>query len=245
MPDFKEDEYEDTIWIAWNDCNMADYIAKKLPKCIIEYTVEISPADHVETPVKSVMYHTIPDFYLANQILQKGKPFNGLVNAASFELDNKFKYKTRFDAADIQGKDINISIATELDGKTVAQLSFKERIKHKETKKEEKKEDDTDHESSTSKTNSDKGGDNSKTNKNVSFDSHIRRKTSLLHNSLKTHNLPVVQGDVKMRKFSHGAHVPKLCEEDSKKEEKYEILNEKETKKSNNNNVLIYKRFSR
>ena len=60
MTDFKEDEYEDTIWIAWNDCNMADYIAKKLPKCIIEYTVEISPP--TEAPLKNFLYHDIPDF---------------------------------------------------------------------------------------------------------------------------------------------------------------------------------------
>ena len=224
---------------------MADYIAKKLPKCIIEYTVEISPADHVETPVKSVMYHTIPDFYLANQLLQKGKPFNGLSNRTSFELDNKFKYKTRFDAADIQGKDINITIATELDGKTVAQLSFKERIKNKDTKKEDKKEGDVDNESRTS----DKSGDHGKTNKNVSFDSPVKRKTSLLHHSFRTQNLPVGQEDVKMRKYSHGAHVPKLCEENSKKEkndETYQILNEKEKTKSNDDKgILIYKRFSR
>ena len=226
---------------------MADYIAKKLPKCIIEYTVEISPSDHVETPVKSVMYHTIPDFYLANQILQKGKPFCGLGNSSLFELDNKFKYKTRFDAADIQGKDITISIATELDGKTVAQLSFKERIKNKDTKKEEKKEGEADNESNASKPSSDKFGDDNKINKNVSFDSSIKRKTSLLHHLSKTQNLPIDQGDVKLRKYSHGAHVPKLCEEDSnkdKKEEKYEVLNEKESHKSNTN-VLIYKRFSR
>ena len=228
---------------------MADYIAKKLPKCIIEYTVEISPADHVETPVKSVMYHTIPDFYLANQILQKGKPFSGLGNTALFELDNKFKYKTRFDAADIQGKDINITIATELDGKTVAQLSFKEKIKNKDVKSEDKKELDDDNESSNSKTPSDKRGDPSKANKSVSFDSSNKRKTSMNQNHIiKTQSLPMEQREVKMRKYSHGAHVPKLCEEDTKKdknEEKYEILNEKENIKTNRNNVLIYKRFSR
>ena len=52
-----------------------------------------------------------------------------------------------------------------------------------------------------------------------------------------------------MRKYSHGAHVPKLCEENSKKEkndETYQILNEKEKTKSNDDKgILIYKRFSR
>ena len=46
---------------------MADYIARRIPKCIIEYTIEISPPECVETPVKSVMYHTIPDLNITRQ----------------------------------------------------------------------------------------------------------------------------------------------------------------------------------
>ena len=253
IDDFKEDEYEDTIWIAWNDCTMADYIAKRIPKCIIEYTVEISPSScspcnnlQVETPVKSVMYHTIPDFYLANRDLQNGIDDGFLNGPTSFELDNKFKYKIRFDASKIQGKDINITIATELDGKTVTQINFKEKIKIKGTNSDDKKDKDDDNLSDNSKHSPAKGKnvEHNKANKSVSFDI-TNEKNSKKTQISKSHSAPVDPKEVKLRKASQAAKTRSL-ENDTKKhtsKEKYEVLNEKQNDKKTD--VLIYKRFSR
>ena len=104
---FVEEEFEDTIWVVFNDCVIADYISKNIPKCIIEYTVEINPPNLVESPVKSVMYHTVPDFSLASTNLgdkssciceedginaSRGK--NTTCNPSpGSELEKKFKYK--------------------------------------------------------------------------------------------------------------------------------------------------------
>ena len=133
---FRDDQREETIWVVWNDCAMADYIAKRIPKCILEYTIEINPPECVETPVKSVMYHTIPDLHLAihnpipygrDAVDIQGSP----LNANSINVESKYKYKIRFDASEIHGKEVNITIATELDGKTVTQINFTETIKVK------------------------------------------------------------------------------------------------------------------
>ena len=104
---FAEEEFEDTIWVVFNDCVIADYISKNIPKCIVEYTVEINPPNLVESPVKSVMYHTVPDFSLA--VLNSGDKSNCVceedgINVSrgktstcntspASELEKKFKYK--------------------------------------------------------------------------------------------------------------------------------------------------------
>ena len=225
---------------------MADYIAKRIPKCIIEYTVEISPADQVETPVKSVMYHTIPDFYLANSDLQSGIDDGFLNCSSSFELDNKFKYKIRFDASEIQGKDINITIATELDGKTVTQVNFKEKIKRKGTNSDDKKDKNDDNLSDKSKLSpvNEKNVEHNKANKSVSFDITNDKHNKKIHIS-KTHSAPVDPKEVKLRKVSQAAKTRSL-EPDTikhKENEKYEIVNEKQNDKKND--ILIFKRFSR
>ena len=133
---FREDQNEETLWVVWNDCAMADYIARRIPKCILEYTIEINPPEYVETPVKSVMYHTIPDLnlvrhnpipYDSDAVDIPGSP----LNAKSLSIESKYKYKIRFDASEIQGKEVNITVATELDGKTVTQINFTETIKVK------------------------------------------------------------------------------------------------------------------
>lgn len=243
--DFKEDKYEDTIWIAWNDCIMADYIAKRIPKCIIEYTVEISPSDQVETPVKSVMYHTIPDFYLANCDLQNGIN-NGLLNCpGSFGLDYKFKYKIRFDASEIQGKDINITIATELDGKTVTQVNFQEKIKRKGTNSDDQKDkDEYLSESSKHTPASEKTAEHNKATKSVSFDitNDIDNKKPQI---TKSQSAPVDEKEVKLRKPSQATNARSLeyAAVKHKEKEKYEIINEKQNNKKND--ILIYKRFYR
>ena len=132
----RDDQSEETIWVVWNDCAIADYIAKRIPKCILEYTIEINPQECVETPVKSVMYHTIPDLHLSRHnpipfgrdaVDIPGSP----LSANSLNIESKYKYKIRFDASEIQGKEVNITVATELDGKTVTQINFTETIKVK------------------------------------------------------------------------------------------------------------------
>ena len=250
----KEDDYEDTIWVAWNDCIMADYIAKKIPKGIFEYTVEVKPPELFETTVKSVMYHTIPDFQLANNLdLEKRRDsttyFMSHCNPPLSELDNKFKYKVRFDAADIQGKEINITIATELDGKTVTQVNFSEKIKIKEaTNKDEKEEEGIDE--VVTKTFPSVNGksrgyrkDNNNIIHSLSFDIPDYKQTH--QNTNKTQNAPSDPNETKLckerRRTCHNSPVLEIKKDMTI--DNYKIRDEKQD--TNKKDVQITKRVSK
>lgn len=59
----KEDELQKRVFLQWNDASIAQYMTTVAPKTsLFEYTVEISPSSHVEAPVKSFLYHAVPDF---------------------------------------------------------------------------------------------------------------------------------------------------------------------------------------
>ena len=196
---FRDDQYEETIWVVWNDCAMADYIAKRIPKCILEYTIEINPPECVETPVKSVMYHTIPDLNITRHSpISYGRDAEDVQgspsNANSLNIESKYKYKARFDASEIQGKEVNITVATELDGKTVTQINFTETIKVKPKQLFDNKEtaQSTDLDSlvhSNIKFIDDPPVQNTNVPKSVSSNTKSIRKTSYLDYTGKNHNV--------------------------------------------------------
>ena len=52
--------YPASLWVLWNDADIAFYMNRRVRRSLFEYTVEISPP--TEAPIKSFFYHTIPDF---------------------------------------------------------------------------------------------------------------------------------------------------------------------------------------
>ena len=52
--------YPASLWVLWNDADIAFYMNRRNKKSLFEYTVEINPP--TEAPIKSFFYHTIPDF---------------------------------------------------------------------------------------------------------------------------------------------------------------------------------------
>ena len=52
--------YPASLWVLWNDADIAFYMNRKVKRSLFEYTVEINPP--TEAPIKSFFYHTIPDF---------------------------------------------------------------------------------------------------------------------------------------------------------------------------------------
>ena len=61
--------------MQWNDASIADFMNKAAKKSVFEYTVEVSPSAHVEAPVKSLLYHAVPDFSDLSSVGISGKGF--------------------------------------------------------------------------------------------------------------------------------------------------------------------------
>ena len=67
-PEKKDDEEDEEgseerykcVNILWNDAVISEYVNLMTRNCLFEYTVHITPS--TEAPVKSVLYHTVPDF---------------------------------------------------------------------------------------------------------------------------------------------------------------------------------------
>lgn len=139
-----EDKPPLSVWVLWNDASIASYIAKKVSRSPFEYTVEINPP--TEAPVKSYLYHTVPDLGTdsdrdsalssssttsdskALMLATGGKKTSFLSSSISDEefglsLASMYKYSCRFDGLS-DGVDYTISIATELDGKTITQMAL-------------------------------------------------------------------------------------------------------------------------
>ena len=234
---FREDQNEETLWVVWNDCAMADYIARRIPKCILEYTIEINPPEYVETPVKSVMYHTIPDLQIARPTGNDRDDVDGTkkpLNSKWLSIENKFKYQIRFDASEIQGKEVNITLATELDGKTVTQVNFLQTIKIKQ--KQQIANNETPHSTELESlvySNIPFIDENPVQDiivpKDISFNTESIRKISNLDHTGKTSSAPNNVKAVRNRKESYGVQ-NRNAESDTKNnnigKDRYNILNE-------------------
>ena len=55
-----KDEIPKSIIVLWSDAPMAKFMSRVRPRALLEYTVEINPP--TEAPLKSHLYHDIPDF---------------------------------------------------------------------------------------------------------------------------------------------------------------------------------------
>ena len=142
---FEDDEKDDTftqlkwdenekkhkcLFVQWNDASIADFMNRAARNSLFEYTVEISPSSHVEAPVKSFLYHNVPDFSdLDSVTVGGGKGFfqrQISVAAPKYPGTGKaptYKYSARFDGL-VEGKTYSLSISTELDGKTITQVKM-------------------------------------------------------------------------------------------------------------------------
>lgn len=125
-----------SVLVVWNDAAISPYIQRSICGAQVEYTVEIDPLDKteafLEAPVKSQLYHDIPDFTFVPSSDTKSLIVNlGKTSRASSMSDEDFglntsslyKYSSRFDGLDDK-TDYVVSISTELNGKTVAQVTM-------------------------------------------------------------------------------------------------------------------------
>ena len=55
-----KDEIPKSVIVLWSDAPMAKFMSRVRPRALLEYTVEINPP--TEAPLKSHLYHDIPDF---------------------------------------------------------------------------------------------------------------------------------------------------------------------------------------
>ena len=55
-----KDEIPKSIIVLWSDAPMAKFMSSVRPRALLEYTVEINPP--TEAPLKSHLYHDVPDF---------------------------------------------------------------------------------------------------------------------------------------------------------------------------------------
>ena len=66
LDDVKDDKRSERrhkcLWVQWNDASIATYMTLVARGSLFEYTVDVSPSADVEAPVKSVLYHSVPDF---------------------------------------------------------------------------------------------------------------------------------------------------------------------------------------
>ena len=117
------------MWVFWNDAAIASYMSRTLLKSPLEYTVEINPP--TEAPLKSYLYHDIRDFATfsseTKSLISSGKKSSINSTLADEEygltMSSMFKYSTRFDGLK-EGESYTVSISTELDGKTIAQVTM-------------------------------------------------------------------------------------------------------------------------
>ena len=130
-----------SLWVLWNDADIAEYMNKRVPRSFFEYTVEISPP--TEASIKSFLHHKIPDFsrFSPKPINRKASEMRSLINDVDddfsinhsrhySEEDNiglrlapMYKYSTRFDGLTVDAENsYSITISTELDGKTITQV---------------------------------------------------------------------------------------------------------------------------
>ena len=121
-----------SIWVLWNDAVMVSYVAGKVRKKPLEYTVEINPPS--EAPIKSFLYHDIPTFDNkmgafsddTQSLISGKKSINSEMSDGEFgtAMANQYKYCCRFDGLNDE-EDYEIDISIELDGKTITQVSKK------------------------------------------------------------------------------------------------------------------------
>jgi len=134
-----KDEIPKSVIVLWSDAPMAKFMSSVRPRALLEYTVEINPP--TEAPLKSHLYHDIPDFTgvnnpvatigetksLISSINKKGSGTSFISDATDEEFGNAmasmYKYSTRFDGLK-DNTDYTVSISTELDGKTITQVTM-------------------------------------------------------------------------------------------------------------------------
>ena len=130
-----------SLWVLWNDADIAEYMNRQVPRSFFEYTVEISPP--TEAYIKSFLYHKIPDFsrFSPKMVNRKASEMRSLINDIDddfsinhsrnySEEDNiglrlapMYKYSARFDGLTVDAENsYSITISTELDGKTITQV---------------------------------------------------------------------------------------------------------------------------
>lgn len=111
-------ERHKSLWVFWNDATIAHYVNRVTNRNIFEYTLDITPC--TEAPVKSFQYHTVPDFTASahhREIMIGNGVDTGVASGAAY------KYSTRFDGL-LEDTDYTIAISTELDGKTITQVTL-------------------------------------------------------------------------------------------------------------------------
>jgi len=126
-----KDQIPKSVIVLWNDAEIFPYIRTKI-KDILEYTVEISPP--TEAPIKNFLYHDIPDFGGAYETKSLILPSSKKGSSSSFSSDmtqeefglalaSMYKYSCRFDGLE-ENTEYTVSISTEVDGKTISQITM-------------------------------------------------------------------------------------------------------------------------
>ena len=82
-----------------------------------------------EAPVKSFLYHAVPDFTASahgsvSLLPDHMKPaLSGFDPVSYTSMSTMYKYSTRFDGL-LEGTEYTVSLSTELDGKTITQVTM-------------------------------------------------------------------------------------------------------------------------
>ena len=120
-----------SAWVVWNDAPISGFINRMLGQYPFEYTVEINPP--TEAPLKNFLYHDIPDYAgmpgnsnRTSLLSSKNGSLTSSMSDAEFgvSLASMYKYSTRFDGLE-DSAEYTVSISTELNGKTITQITMK------------------------------------------------------------------------------------------------------------------------
>lgn len=110
-----------SLVIAWNDCEIADYFHSCFKKnMVLEYSVEMAP--ETEAPIKSILYYQDSSWMQCDRMEMLGHSFEKpIVRKGSNASFMTRKYSISFDGLE-PGKTYSFMFSTEINGMTITQM---------------------------------------------------------------------------------------------------------------------------